>query len=341
MNVAGNANAKITVNMDASNAQKSIDQIIAGCKRASCSLAQLGKSVSDEISALLSRIAEGSEKAGSALIQMGKRAASGIGTLLKFSTSNGLLRNLFSKFCNVLKEGMSTLAQYDSETRKTLNGLSSSLTMVKASLAAAFLPILTTVAPLLTMLCDMLVTAANYIAMFFAALTGGGYKKIVANQNKYNKSLKAGSGAAKKLVNNLSGLDEIHLWQEPTGGSGGGGGGGGGGSDSAFKTVLSDIALPDWAKLMVDQLKAADWAGAAKTLTELLNKMITRVNWAAVGDKIGYWLNAALTFLAAAIITFDWQRLGFELATGINISYMRWIGLIWEQCCQASFRQFS
>ena len=46
--------------------------------------------------------------------------------------------------------------------------------------------------------------------------------------------------------------------------------------------------------------------------------MVSSVDWAGVGSKIGYYLNGALTFLATAITTFDWYNLGASLGELIN-----------------------
>ena len=164
-----------------------------------------------------------------------------------------------------------SLALQGSSTNAAVRLLKDTLQGLGNSLAAAFAPIVTAAAPLLATLCDWLATAANYIAMFFAALGGGTYKKLVAGQDSYNKSLKTGGGAAKKLVNNLSGLDEIHLWKEPTGGSGGGGSAG---LDAGMFEEVEVENADAIRKTMKDILWYAGAIGAAfltwKTTWELL-----------------------------------------------------------------------
>lgn len=69
---------------------------------------------------------------------------------------------------------------------------------------------------------------------------------------------------------------------------------------------------------MVEQIKAGDWAAAANTLAAKLNEMVDTVDWAGVGDKIGYYLNGALTFLATFIQNFDWKNLASRFAELLN-----------------------
>lgn len=69
---------------------------------------------------------------------------------------------------------------------------------------------------------------------------------------------------------------------------------------------------------MVEQIKAGDWAAAANTLATKLNEMVDTVDWADIGDKIGYYLNGALTFLATFIQNFDWKNLASRFAELLN-----------------------
>lgn len=85
------------------------------------------------------------------------------------------------------------------------------------------------------------------------------------------------------------------------------------------------IQAPAWMERAADKLKeigsllkAGEWKKAATTLTSALNGIVKNVDWAELGDKLGYYIDGALTFLATSILTFDWFNLGSSLATGIN-----------------------
>lgn len=156
--------------------------------------------------------------------------------------------------------------------------------------------------PLITKIINLVSTAIAYVTAFL--------KLLGITGSAASDAVEGAGGAAEKAQKSLTGFDEINALQDN---SSGGGGGGGAGS-----TPLPEATLPDWTKLMIDQIKAGDWVGAATTLTTELNAMVASVDWAGVGNKIGYYLNGALTFLATAILTFDWIALGSDLATSLN-----------------------
>lgn len=156
--------------------------------------------------------------------------------------------------------------------------------------------------PLITKIINLVATAISYVTAFLKLLGMTG--------SAASDAVEGAGGAAEKAQKSLTGFDEINALQDN---SSGGGGGGGAGS-----TPLPEVSLPDWVKLMIDQIKAGDWAGAATTLTTELNAMVASVDWAGVGDSIGYYFNGVLTFLATAIIGFNWQELGSNFAVSLN-----------------------
>ncbi len=138
-------------------------------------------------------------------------------------------------------QALALLARENDGAGESVRALRDSLRGLRDALAGAFYPAVTAAAPLLSGLCDALARAVSYTSLFFAVLSGAdSYKRVTAGQDGYNKSLKAGSRAAKKLVNNLSGLDEVNLWRSPSGGSGGGSGSG---SSGAGGPVLEDVPI--------------------------------------------------------------------------------------------------
>lgn len=162
--------------------------------------------------------------------------------------------------------------------------------------------------PIITRVINLVASAVSYVTAFLKLLgmTGGAAAKAAST---------AGGAASKetdKLKRQLASFDELNILSDNKSDSGGGGGG----ADTA--SLLPDKELPDWAKLIGEQLKNGDWAGAAKTLTGKLNELVDTADWAGMGSKIGYYLNGALTFLATCIKTFDWNNLGKKLGTGIN-----------------------
>ena len=160
--------------------------------------------------------------------------------------------------------------------------------------------------PIITRIINLVAQAVSYVTTFLKLFGVFGKSTTKA----INSAGGTASKATDKLKRQLAAFDELNILSDNSSGSGGDGGNAAG--------SLPDVELPDWAKLMVDQIKAGDWAKAAKTLTRQLNGMIAGVDWASIGNKIGYYLNGALAFLATALLTFDWYALGTDLAAGIN-----------------------
>lgn len=179
---------------------------------------------------------------------------------------------------------------------------------LSARLSACWSGIGNVLGPIITRIVNLVATATAYLTKFLQLLgfMGKSTKKAISS---------AGGAAAKetdKLKRSMASFDELNILNNNKADDSGGGGGG----DATAE--LPNVSLPDWAQLMVEQLKSGQWAEAAKTLTNQLNTMVSNVDWTKVGDKIGYYLNGALTFLATAITNFDWYGLGASLGELIN-----------------------
>jgi len=228
----------------------------------------------------------------------------------------------------------------------------SALTQLKNSLATAFAPILSVVAPILTAFMNMLSKAITYIGMFIAALTGQkSFTRAKAVQEDYAASLnKTSSGAnkaAKATKNNanatkkankeiqtyLSGLDEIRQYQKekdtpssstPSAGSGGGGGGGytGPSIGDMFEKVPIESSIADIAKKIKNLIKKEDWEGLGTYIASGINKGLQKIydaiNWDNVGPKITYFVNAFTRTFNSLVDHIDWDLMGRTVGAGIN-----------------------
>jgi phage-related protein len=224
------------------------------------------KNASDNASKLAKsneKIADSGKKAANSLKETGSAAGNaknGIMTLLKYGLGIRSLFVLFNKLRSAVVAGMSNLAQESGSTNSAISMLWGSLERLKNSLATAFAPILTAIAPILSKFIDMLSTAATYVSMFFSMLSGKKtYTRALAVQKDYAASLSdtassaedvadatndaadAADAAAEATEKYLSPLDDLNKTDSKSdsgSGSGGGGkspgaGGGGGGTGSA------------------------------------------------------------------------------------------------------------
>lgn len=209
------------------------------------------------------KIADSGKKAANSLKETGSAAGNaknGIMTLLKYGLGIRSLFVLFNKLRSAVVAGMSNLAQESGSTNSAISMLWGSLERLKNSLATAFAPILTAIAPILSKFIDMLSTAATYVSMFFSILSGKKtYTRALAVQKDYTASLSdtassaedvadatndaadaadAAAEATEKYLSPLDDLNKMDSKSDSGSGSGGGGkspgaGGGGGGTGSA------------------------------------------------------------------------------------------------------------
>lgn len=203
-----------------------------------------------------------------------KSASFGIGRMLGTSILFSFVFQAISGVMNAMKDGFTNLAQYSSTTNNSISMLWSSLERLKNSLTTAFAPILNVVAPILSKFIDMLSTAASYVSMFFAFLSGQStYTRAIAVQKDYAASLAdtasgaqdaadATNAAADAAERYLSPLDDINRFTDQNNGGGGGGGapggsGGGGGTGSGplFEEVPIDNKFASLLDSVLDKLK--------------------------------------------------------------------------------------
>lgn len=271
-----------------------------------------------------------------------------VGISILYSTVFGMI----SKVNSGIMTGINNLAQYSSATNASISSMMSALTQLQNSLATAFAPILSVVAPILTAFINMLSRAITYVGMFIAALTGQkSFTKAKAVQEDYAASLqktsKSSNSAAKSTKKNanatkkankemqtyLSGLDEIRQYQKekdntpssnstPSTGGGGGGGYTGPSIGDMFEKVPIESSIADIAKKIKNLIKKEDWEGLGAYIASGINKGLQKIydaiNWNNVGPKITYFVNAFTRTFNSLVDHIDWDLMGRTVGAGIN-----------------------
>ena len=254
-------------------------------------------------------------------------AGNGIsGLLKKFSGLGNMLKRMLTRrflmgIINGAKEGIQNLAQASPAFNAAMSSLKSSLTGMKNSFASAFGSILPIVLPVLQTLINWLSTAANYIAMFFAALSGAKtFKKATEVQEDYAASLNNTASAAKEAKNELLGFDKITKLQDDS--SSGGGGGGGISPSDMFEDAEIDSSIADFVKKLKEAWEAEDFTEVGQIIGTKLNEMVSKidelVSWDNVGDKITTWINNIGEVFNSLMDTVDWENIGKTVADGLN-----------------------
>lgn len=253
-----------------------------------------------------------------------------IKALLKYGIGIRVLYLLMDKVRNAVVEGFQNLAQYSGTTNNSISMLMSSLTQLKNAFAAAFNPILTVVAPILSKFINLLSQALTYVGMFFAALTGQKtFTKATSVQENYAASLDKTADSAKKATKALEGylspIDEINNYDDGSDNSTDGNG------SSGYKgptpgQMFEEVPIKNSIKGLADKIKKLiqqeDWEGLGKFMAQGINKGLKHVynaiNWKKVGPKITKFCNAFTRTFNSLVDNIDWDLLGRTVGAGVN-----------------------
>lgn len=276
-----------------------------------------------------------------------------MGSRLKGIALSLLVFNWISKGWNTMisgmKEGIQNLAGYSSDFNQTMSDLKSSTEQAKNSLATAFAPVLSILVPYITSFVNVLNSACDAIARFFAFLGGKSTYIRAKKQNvDYAKSLDGIASSAKKALGALASFDELNVINQNEDSIDGNSGGSGGGD--AFEEVpVGEIS--EWMKRLKEAIQAGDWYSVGSLIGQKLTESMNAIDWdtvyagaaafgiglalflnglispelfGALGRTIAGALNTALNFLNAFGETFDWSNFGKSLATGLHAFFENW-----------------
>lgn len=155
-----------------------------------------------------------------------------------------LIRFALKTISDALKEGIGNLYQYDKafggDFAKSMDSLASSFLYLKNSLGAMVAPIITSLAPALSLILDIVAEIANGIGYLFAALSGATtFKRAIRVQTEYAEAIDDTTEANERLKKSLLGIDEINALQAPTQT-------GGGTTAPSPLIMFEDVEIPSW-----------------------------------------------------------------------------------------------
>lgn len=293
------------------------------------------KKITDRLKESIEELAQKAEKAWEKMKNLDsgskstERSSKGLfRAVMKYGLGIRSVYILFRKLRQAITEGFKNLAQVDNQTNESISTLKSSLSQLKNSFAAAFAPVLNAVAPILNKLIRMLVTAANYVGMFFAALSGASsYRPAIYAYEDYADSLNNAAGAAADAAKNLSGLDEMNVWQEKSGGGGGG--------TSPADMFGDEEAIPNSVANIAEKVKSifmAVYNAVAPVLKDLWNLLVFEAddvlfNWSNLSsedilEKIVAGLGLVLGAIAGFSITHSLTGLVIGAVVGLAITLL-------------------
>lgn len=294
----------------------------------------------------------------------------GMGRMLGMSIMYSTVFKVLYGITTAIKEGLVSLSQYSDETNKSLSMLLSALTRLKNSVATAFAPLISAVAPILTKFINLLSQAITYVGMFIAALTGKNsftrakavqqdfadtYGETAKNADKATSSINDQSDALKDAADEaegyLSPIDEINKIQKKITDTSKNSGNDSGVStpdtglkpEDMFETVPIDNAIQDFVKRLKDLIKSGDFEEIGRILGEKINGVVKKItdfiDWKNCGGVITNFINKFCDLFNSLVKTINWESIGRMFGTGINTLvntlYLLFTGIDWEDCGRA------
>lgn len=273
---------------------------------------------SQQTSSALKRIAQGAKSVAS---RLGKAAATVGGKLLSGvkSVASNIAKSVLhsSKLKGGFDRALSSIKRIAPALlaargvmgilRKAVSAYMEENESLKSTLNACWSGIGQILGPIITKMVNLLAQGVSYVLKFlslFGIMGKTTSKSIDSSTSKAKK-------ATKELKGQLASFDEINKLSDNSSDSD---------TDSGTSSTgsLPNVEVPDFAKLIAEQLKSGDWAGAATTLSDKVNSIINGVDWEGIGAKVAYYFNGALTFIATAIEKINWYNIGVKLGKFLN-----------------------
>lgn len=249
-----------------------------------------------------------------------KKLKHGITTVLRYGFGIRSLYVLFNKLRSGIKDGINSLVMFSDRANKSLSLLTSDMSYVGNSVAAAFEPILNIVAPVIDQIVDYAVAGINAVGAFIASITGQtSYTVAVKNIKDYRDSLNgtasagdAASDATDKLKDKtdelkreLMGFDEIEKFSEDldnaanSGSGSGSGSGNGSGTEDPILFTKKDIpgAVSNFAELVKDAWAKADFTDIGKMVGTKLRDALDSIDWEPIKERANKIAKVTGTFI--------------------------------------------
>ena len=249
-----------------------------------------------------------------------KKLKHGITTVLRYGFGIRSLYVLFNKLRSGIKDGINNLVVFSDRASKSLSLLTSDMSYVGNSVAAAFEPILNIVGPIIDQIVDYAVAGINAVGAFIASITGQtSYTVAVKNIKDYRDSLNgtasagdAASDATDKLKDKtdelkreLMGFDEIEKFSEDldnaanSGSGSGSGSGNGSGTEDPILFTKKDIpgAVSNFADLVKDAWTKSDFTDIGKIVGTKLRDALDSIDWEPIKERANKIAKVTGTFI--------------------------------------------
>lgn len=247
-----------------------------------------------------------------------------------------------------LVEGFGNLAQVHQPFNQAVSEILTSLNLLKNSFAAAFAPIIETVAPILAKFITMIAEAVSWIGQLIAALTGKEFVRAAAVQvdyassvnksaesaNKATSATKKQTKAQKELNKEITHFDDLVILhdnrKDDTDTSAPVGDGGGVAPSYSFSNVPIGDAVSQFAKDFMAAWKMADFTDIGRTVGEKLKTALENIPWAKIKITLSKVAQSIATFLNGFLETSGlFTTIGKTIAEAINTAVLFVNRFVW------------
>ena len=281
----GNALGSIASIRTVSNVDWS--QITTGMQGFVASLAQISEADITRLERLGNALAnigavKGLSNTSTDIRNIGNEASRATGKLEQFFNSivriamYRLIRFALKIISDALKEGIGNIYQYDKALggnfAKSMDSLATSFLFLKNSLGAMVAPIITSLAPALSLILDIVAHIANLIGFIFALLSGATtFKRAIRVQTEYAEAIDDTTEANERLRKSLLGVDEINALQAPTQT--------GGGTISPSPLItFEEVEIPPWLSYVTKTVAAIAIGLASWRISSNLIKGVSKLS---------------------------------------------------------------
>lgn len=243
---------------------------------------------------------------------------------------------LIRKIRSAVMEGFENLAQVHQPFNQAMSEIMTSLNLLKNTFAAAFAPIIETVAPILTTFINLIAKAVASVGQFIAALTGKEYvtagqvqvdyaqsvDKSTKSTKSSTKATKAQTEAQKKLNREITHFDDLVILHEkedtdktttPTTTTTPG---------AAFSTAPIGQAVNQFAKDFKAAWANADFTDIGRLVGEKVKDALEKIPWAGIKTTLSKVAKSSATFLNGYFETPGlYYTIGKTIAEGINSAF--------------------
>lgn len=226
------------------------------------------------------------------------------------------IRAILSQITQAFKDGTNNVYQYSKaiggDLASSMDSIASSFLYFKNSIGAMVAPLINALAPAIEFVIDKAVALINVLNQLLAKLTGAStWTKAVKTQTEYAESAGEAADAAKSLT---AGFDELNVLSD----SGSSGSGGSTDYGSMFEEMQLDSDFATWIDQIKDAISNGDWSSVGTILGEKVNEVIDKIDFAGIGDKLGYGIQSAFEVVYNFLDTINFDNIGAGLATSLN-----------------------